>query len=215
MLAHTKRSALVETARSLNRIGFNQGSSGNVSLRVGDGFFITPSALAYDRYRAADIVELDMEGRVVGGTRKPSSEWRLHRDIYIQRPEAGAVLHAHPPWCTTLACLERSIPVYHYMVALAGGDSIPCALYGVFGSAELSANVLNALAGDRCACLLAHHGMVCFSSDLQSVIDLALEIENLARVYVQALQVGEVPLLTDDEMGEVRKRFAEYRGEWE
>ena len=211
MLAHTKRCALVETARSLNRTGLNQGTSGNISLRVGDGFFITPSALAYDRYRPADIVELDMEGRVVAGTRKPSSEWRLHRDIYAHRYQAGAVLHVHPPWCTTLACLERSIPPYHYMVAIGGGDSIACAPYALFGTAELSANVLAALGNDRSACLLAHHGMVCFSSDLKSVVALALEVENLARVYVQALQAGEVPLLTQSEMDQVRQQFAVYR----
>ncbi|HHL34812.1 MAG TPA: class II aldolase/adducin family protein [Desulfobulbaceae bacterium] len=211
MLAHTKRCALVETARSLNRTGLNQGTSGNISLRVGDGFFITPSALAYDRYRPADIVELDMQGRVVAGTRKPSSEWRLHRDIYAHRCQAGAVLHVHPPWCTTLACLELSIPPYHYMVAIGGGDSIACAPYALFGTAELSANVLAALGNDRSACLLAHHGMVCFSSDLKSVVALALEVENLARVYVQALQAGEVPLLTQSEMDQVRQQFAVYR----
>ena len=212
MLAHTRRQALVETARSLNRSGLNQGTSGNISLRLDNGFYITPSALAYDRCRPADIVELDMEGRVVAGTRKPSSEWRLHRDIYTHRRRAGAVLHVHPPWCTTLACLELPVPPYHYMVAVGGGDSILCAPYALFGSAELSANVLAALGDDRCACLLAHHGMVCFSSDLQSVVALALEIENLARVYVQALQAGdEVPLLTRDEMDQVRKRFAAYR----
>ncbi len=212
MLAHTKRYALVETARSLNRTGLNQGTSGNISLRVENGFYITPSALAYDQCRPADIVELDMEGRVVVGTRKPSSEWRLHRDIYAHRNQAGAVLHAHPPWCTTLACLELSIPSYHYMVAIGGGDSIACAPYALFGTAELSANVLAAMDNDRCACLLAHHGMVCFSADLQSVVALALEIENLARIYGQAMQTGEkVPLLTRREMDQVRKRFAAYR----
>ncbi len=211
MLDHTHRWALVETARSLNRTGLNQGTSGNISLRVGDGFFITPSALAYDQYKAADIVELDMEGRRISGRRKASSEWRLHRDIYIHRPEAGAVLHVHPPWCTTLACLERHIPPYHYMVVVAGGDCIACASYAVFGSTELSENVLAALGNDRCACLLAHHGMVCFSTNLKTVLALAIEVENLARVYVQALQVGEVPLLSPEEMNAVQKRFAAYR----
>ena len=212
MLAHTRRRALVETARSLNRTGLNQGTSGNISLRLENGFYITPSALAYERYRPADIVKMDMDGRVVVGTRKPSSEWRLHRDIYIHRNRAGAVLHVHPPWCTTLACLELSIPPYHYMVAIGGGDSIACAPYALFGTAELSANVLAALDNDRCACLLAHHGMVCFSSDLRSVVALAIEVENLARVYVQALQAGEkVPLLTREEMKQVGKQFAAYR----
>lgn len=212
MLTHTRRHALVYTARSMNKTGLNQGTSGNISLRTDRGFLITPSALAYDRCRAADIVELAADGQVISGAGKPSSEWRLHRDIYTRRKEAGAVLHAHPPWCTTLACLERDIPAFHYMVAMAGGDSISCAPYAVFGSSELSENVLAALNHGRCACLLAHHGMVCYSSDLHGVLALATEIENLARVYVLALQTGlPVSLLSREEMQAVHKRFKGYK----
>ncbi len=211
MLAHSRRHALVHAARSMNKTGLNQGTSGNISLRTDRGFLITPSARAYDRCRPADIVELAGDGRVISGTGKPSSEWRLHRDIYTRRKEAGAVLHAHPPWCTTLACLERDIPAFHYMVAMAGGDSISCAPYAVFGSAELSENVMAALNNGRCACLLAHHGMVCFSSDLQGVLALAMEIENLARVYVLALQTGPVSVLSREEMQMVHERFKGYK----
>jgi len=211
MLDHTRRHALVQAARSMNRMGLNQGTSGNISLRVDGGFLITPSALAYNRCTSADMVELAMAGQVVTGCRKPSSEWRLHRDIYRVRKKAGAVLHAHSPWCTTLACLERSIPPYHYMVAVAGGDSIFCSPYALFGSEELSQNVLSALDNDRCACLLAHHGMVCFAANLESALALAVEVENLARVYTQALQIGEVPLLSPEKMQAVRKKFKEYK----
>lgn len=211
MTAQSKRRALIETARAMNRTGLNQGTSGNLSLRLDEAFLITPSALAYDRCTTADLVRLDMNGEVIGGTRRPSSEWRIHRDIYRQRPEARAVLHAHPPWCTTLACLERDIPPFHYMVAVAGGTSIACAPYELFGSRELSENVLAALSGGRRACLLAHHGMVCLDSGLDEALALALEVENLARVYVQALQVGEVPLLSAEEMDEVAARFADYK----
>jgi L-fuculose-phosphate aldolase len=192
-------------------MGLNQGTSGNVSLRVNDGFLITPSALDYDRYTAADMVELDTDGRVLAGSRKPSSEWQLHRDIYKHKKKAAVILHAHPPWCTTLACLERGIPSCHYMVAMAGGDSIACASYALFGSEELSQNALSVLDNDRCACLLAHHGMVCFASDIEGVLALALEVENLARIYVQALQIGEVPLLSSEEMREVREKFIDYK----
>jgi len=211
MLNHTRRHALIHAARSMNAIGLNQGTSGNLSLRHDDGFLITPSALAYDRCTAADMVELTMEGQVAAGAGKPSSEWRLHRDIYAQRKKAGAVLHAHPPWCTTLACLEREIPACHYMVAMAGGDSIRCAPYALFGSSELSRNVLSALDEDRTACLLAHHGMVCVAGDLESVLALAIEVENLARIYTQALQVGEVPLLSCREMRKVKEQFKDYK----
>ncbi len=211
MTAQSKRRALIETARTMNRVGLNQGTSGNLSLRLDEEFLITPSALAYDRCTTADLVRLDMNGEVTGGTRKPSSEWRIHRDIYRQRPEARAILHAHPPWCTTLACLQRDIPPFHYMVAVAGGSSIACAPYALFGSRQLSDNVLAALDEGRCACLLAHHGMVSFADGPDQVLALAIEVENLARVYVQALQVGEVPLLSGQEMEEVMERFAEYR----
>ncbi len=211
MTARSKRRALIETARTMNRVGLNQGTSGNLSLRLDEEFLITPSALAYDRCTTADLVRLDMNGEVTGGTRKPSSEWRIHRDIYRQRPEARAILHAHPPWCTTLACLQRDIPPFHYMVAVAGGSSIACAPYALFGSRQLSDNVLAALDEGRCACLLAHHGMVSFADGPDQVLALAIEVENLARVYVQALQVGEVPLLSGQEMEEVMERFAEYR----
>jgi L-fuculose-phosphate aldolase len=195
----------------MNQIGLNQGTSGNVSLRLDDGFLITPSALAYERYTAADMVELTMDGQVITGAGKPSSEWRLHQDIYARKKEAGAVLHAHPPWSTTLACLERDIPACHYMVAMAGGDSIRCAPYALFGSSELSRNVHSALDEGRSACLLAHHGMICFAGDLEGVLALAIEVENLARVYAQALQVGEVPLLSSREMKLVREKFMEYK----
>jgi len=212
MMAYTRRHALLETALAMNRTGLNQGTSGNLSLRLSDDeFLLTPSALAYERCSSADLVTLNRDGTVVDGVRKPSSEWRIHRDIYQDRAEAGAILHAHPPWCTTLACLERAIPCFHYMVAVAGGDTISCAPYAVFGSRELSENVLAALAGGRCACLMAHHGMVCFARDLDAVLALAIEVENLARIYVQALQVGKVPLLSAKEMARVQERFEEYR----
>lgn len=211
MLDHTRRKSLLATAVAMNDQGLNRGTSGNLSCRLDNGFLITPSALAYERCTTADLVVVDMEGNVMSGSRKPSSEWRLHRDIYLNRPEAGAVLHAHPPWCTTLACLERDIPSYHYMVAIAGGDSIACAPYALFGSSDLSGNVLAALDGGRSACLLAHHGMVCFAGGLDGILALAAEVENLAQVYAQCLQVTEPPLLTKEEMEAVKKKFIDYK----
>ncbi len=209
MTESTLRQHLLATARSMNSRGLNQGTSGNVSVRSGDGFLITPSALPYEQCVEADVVWLDGDGRVTGG-RKPSSEWRLHRDIYRHFSSAGAILHAHSLYSTTLACLERPIPAFHYMVAMAGGDSIRCAPYATFGTQALSDAVIEALR-DRSATLLGHHGMVCFAADLDQVLALAVEVETLARIYLQALQVAAPPLLSDEEMTEVLRRFKDYK----
>lgn len=203
------RQRLLTTAMAMNSRGINQGTSGNVSVRIGEGFLITPSALAYDQCAPVDVVRMDWAGKSTG-SRKPSSEWRLHRDIYQHYSQAGAVLHAHSLSCTALACLEREIPAFHYMVAMAGGNSIRCAPYATFGTQALSDSAVEGLR-DRCAVLLAHHGMICFASNLDQVLELAVEVETLARMYVQALQIAEPPLLKDEEMEEVLRRFKEYK----
>ena len=203
------RQQLLATARAMNSQGLNQGTSGNVSVRDGEGFLITPSALAYDQCRPEDVVRLDWAGQAQG-KRKPSSEWRMHRDIYRHYPQAGAVLHAHSLYCTTLACLERSIPAFHYMVAMAGGDTIRCAPYATFGTQALSDTVIEALR-DRSATLLGHHGMICFAGSLDQVLALAVEVETLARMYLQALSVAEPPVLPAAEMVEVLRRFKAYK----
>jgi L-fuculose-phosphate aldolase len=203
------REHLLTTARAMNSQGLNQGTSGNVSVRDGDGLLITPSALPYGRCREDDLVWMDGMGKVEG-RHKPSSEWRMHADIYRHYPQAGAILHAHSVYCTTLACLERPIPAFHYMVAMAGGDCIRCAPYAPFGTQQLSDAAIEALR-DRCAALLGHHGMICFAADLDRVLALAIEVETLARIYLQALQVAEPPVLTATEMAEVLERFKDYR----
>ncbi len=204
------RRQVLETARSMNEVGLNQGTSGNISVRVEGGLLITPSALPYDQCREEDVVFVDMDGQALG-TRRPSSEWRMHRDIYLHCPRAGAILHAHSMYCTTLACLERSIPAFHYMVAMAGGDSIPCAPYATFGTQALSDGAVAALR-DRRATLLSHHGMLCYADDLAHVLALAIEVETLARMYVQVLQVNtEPPILPETAMAEVLERFRDYK----
>ena len=203
------RQFLLATARAMNSLGLNQGASGNVSVRCRDGLLITPSALPYDRCAPEDLVWMDLAGRAQG-QRQPSSEWRMHRDIYRHRPEAVAILHAHCVHCTTLACLERSIPPFHYMIAVAGGDSIRCAPYATFGTQELSDLAIEALA-DRRAALLGHHGMICHAGDLDGVLALAVEVETLARIYLQALTIEEPPLLSPGAMAEVLERFKTYR----
>ncbi len=211
MLEISLRRKLISTALAMNELGLNQGMSGNISVRRADRVFITPSALAYAQCRPADIVTLDFSGQAEG-RRKPSSEWRLHLDIYKNRPEAGAVLHAHPSWCTTLACLELEIPAIHYMVAVAGGDSIRCAEYALYGTRELSEHVKTAME-DRRACLMSHHGMVCFAESPEQALELAVEVENLARVYAQTLQTGSPQPLGPADMVAVRQKFADYRGD--
>jgi L-fuculose-phosphate aldolase len=206
------RQAVVDTARAMNAAGINRGKSGNVSVRwrkAGfDGFLVTPSGLPYERTEAADIVPVDLDGRAHGSL-APSSEWRFHRDIYATRPEVEAIVHTHAPFATTLACHERGIPPFHYMVAAAGGSDIRCAQYATFGTQALSDHAIAALTGRR-ACLLAHHGMIAVGRSLDATLALAIEVETLAEMYWRALQLGEPPLLPAPEMDEVLRRFAHY-----
>jgi L-fuculose-phosphate aldolase len=203
------RAEVVEVARAMNRLGLSRGTSGNVSARVEGGLVITPSAVPYEAMEPSSLVALDLDGRVrEGGT--PSTEWRFHAAVYRTRPEVGGVFHAHPPFCTTLACLGREIPAFHYMVAVAGGSTIRCAPYATFGTAALAEGVLAALEGRR-ACLLANHGMLAVGASPRAALELAVEVESLAEVYWRALQAGEPAILSDAEMAEVMERFEAYR----
>lgn len=203
------RRQLIEIARQMEATGLNQGTSGNLSVRTETGFLITPSALPCDQYKSNDIVTMDLKGNAVG-SRKPSSEWRFHRDIYLQWRDVGAVLHAHSPWSTTLACLQAPIPAFHYMVAVAGGNDIRCAPYATFGTQTLSDYALEALQ-NRKACLLANHGLLCMETDLDKALALAIEVENLACVYGQAIQIGQPKLLNPTEMAKVLEKFRGYK----
>jgi L-fuculose-phosphate aldolase len=206
------RRSLITTALEMNRSGLNQGTSGNLSVRSGEGMLITPSGLPYEHLNTDDIVYVaQQDGAPAGGTgqRMPSSEWRIHRDVYRARPDAQAILHAHPVHSTALACLRRPLPAFHYMVAVAGGRDIRCAPYATFGSQTLSDQVLDALQG-RKACLMANHGLLALSSDLAGALALAQEIEQLARSYLQCLAVGEPAILDDAEMDRVLEKFKSY-----
>ena len=202
------REQLIETAIAMNASGINRGTSGNLSVRSDGGFLITPSGLNYTEMAPVDIVQMNLEGECAG-SHNPSSEWRIHRDIYRAREDARAILHAHPVNCATLACLGKPIPAFHYMVAVAGGKDIRCAAYATFGTQRLSEHVLAALTG-RKACLMANHGLVCLEHDLQRALALAVEIEQLAKAYYQCLTVGEPVILDDAEMEIVLKKFKSY-----
>jgi L-fuculose-phosphate aldolase len=204
-----ERQALIQAAVGMNRIGINTGASGNLSVRAVGGMLITPSAMPYEQMAPEDIVLVEDDGRCTG-RRRPSSEWRIHRDVYAAREDAGAILHAHPVHCAALACLRRPIPAFHYMVAMAGGHDIRCADYATFGTQSLSNRVLAALDG-RKACLMANHGLICLGPDLDSVLALALEVEHLAHAYLQCLAAGEPAILSPEEMDRVLEKFADYR----
>jgi L-fuculose-phosphate aldolase len=202
------RQEVIATATAMNRSGINLGLAGNVSARCDDGMLITPSGMDYEALEAADIVFVNGAGEPQG-ERRPSSEWRFHLDIYRHREDAGAVVHAHPPHAATLACLGRSIPAFHYMVAMAGGRNIRCAPYATPGTQALSDHVVDALR-ERKACLMANHGMVCLENGLQKALALAVEVEQLARLYWQCLQIGEPELLSDEEMVRMVGIFGRY-----
>ncbi len=202
------RNQVLATALAMNVSGINRGTAGNVSARSGSGFLITPTGMTYDEMSFADIVAMNMDGSFSGG-RKPSSEWRFHRDIYAHRPEAGAVVHAHSPFATALACMDLAIPAFHYMIARFGGADVRCAAYATFGSQELSDYAVKALAG-RSACLLSHHGMLVLGRDLKQALALAVELETLSEQYWRVLQIGEPRLLSDEEMTRVLEKFAGY-----
>jgi len=206
------REAVIDTALAMNAAGINRGKSGNVSARwrddAFDGFLVTPTGVPYDRTTPEQIVAMTLAGEARGNV-LPSSEWRFHRDIYAARGDAQAIVHTHAPFTTTLACMHRGIPPFHYMVAVAGGKDIRCAPYATFGTQELSDHAVAALSGRR-ACLLANHGMIAIGASLDATLALAVEVESLAEMYWRALQIGEPVPLPDEEMERVLEKFATY-----
>ncbi len=205
---HSIGQSVIDACRAMTARGVNHGTSGNGSARWADGFLVTPTGLPYETLAPSDMVYVTLDGQSHGPL-APSSEWRMHCDIYRARPEAMAVLHAHPPYATALSCLREGIPRFHYMVAAAGGPDIRCSDYALYGSAELSAAMLRALDG-RKACLLANHGMIVFEAGVTKALGLAVEVEALARQYCIARQTGTPVLLTEAEMDEALARYATY-----
>ncbi|HEX9390699.1 MAG TPA: class II aldolase/adducin family protein [Usitatibacteraceae bacterium] len=203
-----RRREVIATAIKMNALGINQGKSGNVSVRVDGGFLITPTGVPYEETKPEQIVAMRMDGTFDGDT-LPSSEWRFHRDIYVSREEVSAIVHTHSAFATTIACLAQDIPAFHYMIAIAGGKDIRCAPYATFGTQQLSDHALAALQG-RHACLLAQHGMIALGPSLPRALAMAVEVESLARMYWQTLQIGKPALLADSEMATVLDKFETY-----
>src|SRR6201997_2801415 len=203
------RMAVIDACRELTRRGLTHGTSGNVSVRYdARRFFVSPSGMDYEVLQADDVPLMDVDGRWFG-RRRPSSEWRFHRDIFRSRHDVGAIVHTHSPQATALACTGRGIPAFHYMVAVAGGRDIRCAPYQAFGTQELSDAALAALK-DRKACLLANHGVIATGADLAAAVLLAGEVENLALQYCAALSLGDVQILDDAQMYRVVEKFRSY-----
>jgi L-fuculose-phosphate aldolase len=202
------RRQMIATCIYMNDRGINQGTSGNISVRVDGGFLITPSGVPYHEMKPNDIVMMKLDASHTG-PRKPSTEWRFHRDIMAKKPEVGATIHLHSMFCTSLSILRREIPAVHYMIAAAGGPTVPCVPYVTWGTQELADYIIGALE-NRLACLLANHGMVCVGRDLKKAAWLAVEIETLAAQYWRALQVGKPHILPDDEIGRVMQKFKSY-----
>ncbi|MEB0951829.1 L-fuculose-phosphate aldolase [Citrobacter sedlakii] len=200
---------IIETCLEMTRLGLNQGTAGNVSARYQEGMLITPSGIPYERMTENMIVFVDNDGHYEDG-KLPSSEWRFHLAAYQTRPDANAVVHNHAIHCTAVSILNRPIPAIHYMIAAAGGNTIPCAPYATFGTRELSGHVAVALK-NRKATLLQHHGLIACEANLQKALWLAHEVEVLAQLYMSTLAVVDpVPVLSDAEIAVVLEKFKTY-----
>lgn len=202
------RKQVIETCLAMNASGINQGTSGNVSARTDEGFLITASGVPYDRMDTEQVVEMDLDGGYRGDY-LPSSEWRMHQDIYRARPEALAVVHTHSIHATAMACLRKEVPAFHYMIAVTGGTSLRVSDYAEFGTQALSDTMLKSMK-DRRACLLANHGQIVFGPSLAKALWLAIEVETLCHQYLKALQAGEPVLLSEEQMKSVLSRFKTY-----
>ncbi|HEY4193601.1 MAG TPA: class II aldolase/adducin family protein [Mesorhizobium sp.] len=204
------RAAIVNSCRDMTALGINQGTSGNISVRAENGILITPSGRSYDQMVPEDIISMKWDGTWTGTPGNvPSSEWRFHLDILKSKPEVGAVVHAHPIYCTIIAIMNRPIPAIHYMIAVSGGKDVPCAPYAQYGTQELSERALEALQNRR-ACLLAHHGLIATGATLKRAMWIAGEVEVLAKQYHGCLQLGEPPLLPDEEIDSILARWGGY-----
>ena len=210
-----QRNQIIEYSLKLNSTNLSPLRSGNISLRgIEDdieGYLITPSGKKYETLKPEDIVFMGLnEEEENNSTNKPSSEWRFHRDIYVNKKEAHAIVHAHSPHATAVSSHGKPIPPFHYMVALAGGDDIKCAKYATFGTEELSKNVIKALE-NRSACLMSNHGQVAFGKNLEDAFELAQEIENICHQYIIALRLGKPKILSLEEMKKVLDKAKNYK----
>ena len=215
MMNLEQRNQIIDYSLKLNSTNLSPLRSGNISLRSEesgkDGYLITPSGKKYETLKPEDIVFMGFNDEEKNDSvNKPSSEWRFHRDIYINKKEAHAIVHAHSPHATAVSAHGKTIPPFHYMIALAGGEDIKCAEYATFGTEELSKNVIKALK-NRSACLMSNHGQVAFGKNLEDAFELAQEIENICHQYTIALKLGKPKILSFEEMKKVLDKTKDYK----
>jgi L-fuculose-phosphate aldolase len=205
---------VIKYSKKLNITNLSALRSGNISVRAKEkgveGFYITPSGMKYDSLKTKDIVFVSLKGIFDKKKNKPSSEWRFHQDIYVNKKEAEAIVHAHSTCATAVSSHQKSIPAFHYMVAVAGGEDLKCTKYATFGTKQLSKNIINALK-NRTACLIANHGQVAFGDNLEKAFELAQEIENICHQYINALRIGIPKILSKKEMKIVLGKFKNYK----
>ena len=204
------RSEIIKYAKMLNTRKLSALRSGNISARYKDGFLITPSGVKYSSLKNKNIVFVPLKGVFDKKKGIPSSEWRFHQDIYMNKSEAKAIVHAHSTCATAISCHGKGIPAFHYMVAMAGGNDIKCAKYATYGTRELSNNILKVLR-QRNACLIGNHGQIAFSKNLSKAFELAEEVENLSNQYIKALKIGKPKILSSIEMNKVLSKAKDYK----
>ena len=212
-----QRNQIIEYSIKLNSTNLSPLRSGNISLRGKEddkeGYLITPSGKKYETLKAEDIVFMGLNEELRDtSNQNPSSEWRFHRDIYLNKKDAQAIVHAHSPHATAVSSHGKTIPPFHYMIALAGGEDIKCADYATFGTEELSNNVIKALE-NRSACLMSNHGQVAFGKNLEDAFELAQEVENICHQYTIALKLGKPKILSFEEMKKVLEKAKNYKKE--
>lgn len=205
-------SAIIEACRWMNASGINQGTSGNISVRMGQGdrMLITPSGIPYERLTPDMLVELPIEGEAVTRSAfKPSTEWRFHRALLAAKPEMSAVVHAHPVHATAISMQRRRLEAVHYMIGAFGGNTVELADYHIFGSEDLASAVRDAMR-NRHACLMCNHGAVVVGESLERALWRMVELETLARLDLLS-RIGGLPVvLNEEQMREVLREFAEY-----
>ena len=204
------RSEIIKYAKMLNTKKLSALRSGNISARYKDGFLITPSGVKYPSLKNKDIVFVNLNGKFDKKRGIPSSEWRFHQDVYLNKKEAKAIVHAHSNYATAISAHRKGIPAFHYMVAMAGGNDIKCAKYATYGTRELSKNIIIALK-QRKACLIGNHGQIVFSENLSKAFELAEEVENLSNQYIKALKIGKPKILSSKEMSKVLSKAKNYK----
>ena len=208
------RSAIIKYSKKLNSTNLSALRSGNISARVKEkrieGFYITPSGAKYSSLIPKNIVFVSLKGKFDKKKGIPSSEWRFHQDIYVNKKEAKAIVHAHSTCATAVSTHQKTIPAFHYMIGVAGGEDIKCTKYATFGTRKLSNNILSALK-NRSACLIGNHGQIAFGENLDKAFELAQEVENICNQYINALRIGIPKILSKNEMKIVLGKMKNYK----